>query len=173
MMRRPEDATVLVVEDEPDVQLFLRTVLEDAGFAVLTASDGETAWEMIVEQRPDFISLDLVLPKRSGHRLLRDLRKDKELSKIPVLILSAHVEDDLGGAEPRDVLNRFLREGPGRLLSKPVKPLDYVRCVADALGIEAGEPLESRLAVRDEMDALMRGASREALQAALEALRRG
>jgi len=171
-MAYAQDKTVLVVEDEADVLLFLQTVLEDAGFNVLTAGDGEVAWEMIRDRRPDFISLDLILPKKTGHRLLRDLRKDKELSRIPVLILTAHADDELGRSGPEGVLDGFLAEGPGRFLRKPVSPIDYVRCVEEALGLEENEAIEDRLAVRGEMERLMRTASPEALAAALSALKR-
>lgn len=172
-MIRAQDKKVLVVEDEPDVQLFLQTVLEDAGFQVLTAGDGETAWEMINDQRPDFISLDLILPKKTGHRLLRDLKKDPELSKIPVLIVTAHADDDLGRQDPEGVLNSILAEGPGRFLRKPVKPVDYVRCVEQALGVEESEEVGNKVAVKDEMEKLMREASPVALKAALDALKKG
>lgn len=170
-MARAHDKTVLVVEDEPDVQLFLQTVLEDAGFKVLTASDGEVAWTLINEQRPDFISLDLILPKKTGHRLLRDLRKDKELAEIPVLIVTAHADDDLGREGPEGVLDGILAEGPGRFLRKPISAIDYVRCIEQALGVEEDEEIEDRLAIKSQMEDLMRGASPDALRAALNALK--
>lgn len=65
-MTRAEDKTVLIVEDEPDVRLFLQTVVEDAGFNVMTAADGEEALKRAREKKPDFISLDLILPRKSG-----------------------------------------------------------------------------------------------------------
>jgi len=173
-MTKAKDKTVLVVEDEPDVQLFLQTVLEDAGFNVLTASDGEEAWTRIKDSKPDFISLDLVLPKKSGHRLLRDLKKDAVLSKIPVLIVTAHADDDLVSRDgPEGVLDSIMAAGPGKFLRKPVKPLDYVRCVQEALGIEDSEDVSSKLAVKGEMEQLMRNASPSALKAALSALKKG
>lgn len=170
-MARAQDKRVLVVEDEPDVRMFLQTVLEDAGFQVLTAADGEIAWRMIQEYRPDFISLDLILPKKSGHRLLKDLRQDPELKKIPVLIVTAHADDELGRDDPENVLNSFVAEGPGRLLTKPVKPIDFVRCVQDALGVEEGEGVEARLTLKDQLRSMMAGADPEALQAAMKSLR--
>jgi len=170
-MARAQDKRVLVVEDEPDVRMFLQTVLEDAGFQVLTAADGEIAWRMIQEYRPDFISLDLILPKKSGHRLLKDLRQDPELKRIPVLIVTAHADDELGRDDPENVLNSFVAEGPGRLLTKPVKPIDFVRCVQDALGVEEGEGVEARLTLKDQLRSMMASADPEALQAAMKSLR--
>jgi CheY-like chemotaxis protein len=170
-MAKAEEKTVLVVEDEPDVRVFLQTVLEDAGFNVITAADGDAAWSMINEARPDFISLDLILPKRSGHRLLKDLRQDKELKKIPVLIVTAHANDELGRNDPEDILNHVIAEGPGRLLQKPVKPIDFVRCVQQALQVDEGEDVEAKLMLKDKMRKMMAGADSDALRSAMEALR--
>lgn len=170
-MARAQDKRILVVEDEPDVRLFLQTVLEDAGFTVLTAADGEIGWRLIQEQRPDFISLDLILPKKSGHRLLKDLRQDNELRRIPVLIVTAHADDELGRDDPENVLNSFISEGPGRLLTKPVKPIDFVRCVQNALGVEEGEGVEERLTLKDQLRSMMAGADSDALEAAMQSLR--
>lgn len=171
-MTRAQEKTVLVVEDEPDVRLFLQTVLEDAGFNVLTAEDGQQAWDTIVEKKPDFVSLDLVLPKKTGHKLLRELRKDKDLSKIPVLVVTAHADDDLGRG-PESILDSIMAEGPGKFLRKPVKPIDYVRCVQQALGIDEDADVEGKLAVKGEMENLMKEASPTALKAALAALKSG
>ena len=82
------EKTVLVVDDEPDVRQYLSAILEDAGFDVLNAEDGETALEIIRDRRPDFISLDLMMPRKSGHKLLYELKRDKSLRKIPVLIVT-------------------------------------------------------------------------------------
>jgi CheY-like chemotaxis protein len=171
-MTKAEEKTILVVEDEPDVRVFLQTVLEDAGFRVLTAADGDAAWTLIQEVRPDFISLDLILPKRSGHRLLKDLRQDSELKRIPVLIVTAHAEDDLGRSDPEDILNRVIAEGPGRLLQKPVKPIDFVRCVQTALGVDEGEDVEAKLLLKDQMRKMMAGADSDSLRSAMEALKK-
>ena len=170
-MAKASEKTVLVVEDEPDVRFFLQTVLEDAGFNVITAADGDVAWTMINEQRPDFISLDLILPKRSGHRLLKDLRQDAALKKIPVLIVTAHAEDDLGRNDPESILDRVIAEGPGKLLQKPVRPIDFIRCVQEALGVQEEENVEARLMLKDQMRRMMESAGPDALRAAMEAMK--
>ena len=87
-MARAEEKTVLVVDDEPDVLGFLQSALDDAGFHVLTASDGNEAIECLKNHRVDFISLDLVMPNKSGARCLYEIRKNKEWSRIPVVIVT-------------------------------------------------------------------------------------
>jgi len=171
------EKTVLIVEDEPDVRLFLQVALEDAGFNVLTAEDGEIAWKLIKENKPDVISLDLILPKISGRKLLRALQDDEKLSRIPVLIVTAHADDGLGTDEEPSILEsirrpRSLKQGPGMFLRKPVTALDYVHSVEQAAGIESDDETDERLAVRADMEELIREASPEALKAALEVLRK-
>ncbi len=124
--------TVLVVDDEEDVRKFLKAALAEAGFNVVTASDGFEALEKIKEQPPDLISLDLVMPKRSGVKLYRDLAKDKEWSKIPIIIVTGHARDDLGKAD----LKELTMSGPGVYLEKPVKPLNYVAAIRNILCVD-------------------------------------
>jgi two-component system alkaline phosphatase synthesis response regulator PhoP len=172
-METASDKTVLVVDDEPDVREYLRTVLEDAEFKVLTAGDGEEALEVIKRERPDFISLDLIMPRKSGHKLLYELKKDKELSRIPVLIVTAHARDEMGKESLEDILNSSVMSGPGTYLEKPVNPLSYVRSIQRALGIEESETTEDKLSLRDELQQELQGADAAALRQALEALKKG
>jgi len=74
---------VLVIDDEPDLRLFIKTVLEDAGFEVAVAGNGKEALERMTEKKPDVISLDLVMPKMSGLKFYRYIQKNKDRSGIP------------------------------------------------------------------------------------------
>lgn len=164
------DKTVLVVDDEPNVRYYLVSLLEDAGFRVMSAGDGVEALEMIRERRPDFISLDLVMPRKSGHKLLYELRKDKELSRIPVMIVTAHARDELGRNELSDILENRMISGPGTYLEKPVKPLDYVRSVQRALGIAESTDLAETVEIKNQLLERIRRADPAALQRALNAM---
>lgn len=165
------DRTVLVVDDEPDVRSYLAQILFDAGFRVKTAADGEEAMAKIREDPPDFISLDLVMPRRSGRKLLYDLRKDRKLSRIPVLIVTAHARDELGRGDLSDIVDNRVISGPGVYLEKPVEPDDYVRCVQRALGLEETPANEERAGLREEVRRELSGAEPHALRRALAALR--
>ena len=171
-MARAQDKTVLVVDDEPNVRDYLAQILRDAGFQVQTAGDGEEALEIIRTAPPDFISLDLVMPRKSGHKLLYELRKDRKLSGIPVLIVTAHARDELGEGDLTDIVDNHVISGPGVYLEKPVKPLDYVRCVQRALGIEETSEDEDRIDLQQELQRHLPEAEPHALRRALEALKR-
>jgi CheY-like chemotaxis protein len=171
-MARAEDKTVLVVDDEPDVRNYLSMILEDAGFNVVTAGDGVEALEMIHERKPDFISLDLVMPRKSGQKLLYELRKDKELARIPVLIVTAHAQTEMGKHDFDDIVENRVISGPGVYLEKPVKPRDYVRCVQRALGVEESEAVDEKIEIKEELERELNKANTDSLRQALDVLRK-
>jgi CheY-like chemotaxis protein len=138
--------TVLVVDDEADVRKFLRAALVEAGFNVTLAVDGVEALEKIKEQPPDLISLDLVMPKKSGVKLYRELVKNKAWAKIPIIIVTGHARDELGKAD----LKELTMSGPGVYLEKPVRPDNYVAAVKQILGMDTTVE-EKELADKVEM----------------------
>lgn len=79
-------ATILVVDDEPQIRRFLRLGLQGHGFGVLEAATADAALRLAVAHRPDMVVLDLGLPDREGFEVLGALR---EWSRVPVLVLSA------------------------------------------------------------------------------------
>lgn len=170
-MASARDKTVLVVDDEPNVRKYLQTILEDAEFNVLTAADGEEALAIIREQRPDFISLDLIMPRKSGHKVLFELKRDPDLSKIPVLLVTAHAQTELGQGDLQDLLDQRVMSGPGTYLEKPVDPLSYVRCIQRALGLDETPGVGERIGLKQELEDRMQKASPEALRQALELLK--
>jgi CheY-like chemotaxis protein len=171
-MARPEDKTILVVDDEPNVRDYLKMILVDAGFGVVTAGDGDEALKRIRESRPDFISLDLIMPRKSGHKLLFELKRDRDLSRIPVLIVTAHAHDELGQKDLEEILDSAVMSGPGTYLEKPVNPDSYVRAIARAVGVEPAQEKTPRTDLKEQLAHSIEGASPDALRDALAALRR-
>lgn len=109
---------VLVVDDDQQIVRLVRSYLEQAGMTVLVAYDGETAMHAIKKERPDLVVLDLMLPGHSGWEITRWLRADSHLSDIPVLMLTAKVEDE-------DKITG-LELGADDYLTKPFNPLEVV-----------------------------------------------
>lgn len=82
------DQKILLVEDDADVRLFVFTALERHGFTTLTAVNGAEGMQIVREERPELIILDILLPKQSGVKMYRELKKDAALMHIPVVVLS-------------------------------------------------------------------------------------
>jgi CheY-like chemotaxis protein len=104
--------TVLVVEDYEDTRFMMRCMLEMGGFRVIEASDGQEAIELARSTRPDFILMDLSLPKVDGLTATREIRKTEALERVPVLALTAHVQEEYR--------EQALAAGCNEFLSKPV-----------------------------------------------------
>jgi len=79
---------ILAIDDEPDERLYLATLLEDNGYATDTAEDGNEGMEKAKAAPPDLITLDISMPEKSGVRFYREIRKDPELAKIPIVIVT-------------------------------------------------------------------------------------
>jgi DNA-binding response OmpR family regulator len=82
--------TILVVDDEPNIVELLRLYLEQEGFGVLAAGDGDIALAMVDRQPPDLVILDLMLPRLDGFEVTRRIRRT---SDVPILMLTARNED--------------------------------------------------------------------------------
>lgn len=84
----PKNQTVLIVEDELPFRQIYRDILRLDGYNVLEAEDGEEGLQIIGQQKPDLILLDLVMPKVSGFDVLTKVKGDPELKNIPVVVYS-------------------------------------------------------------------------------------
>ena len=164
--------TILVVDDEPDVRMFFETALKDAGFTVVTAGDGEEAVEAIKKNKPDLISLDLVMPKKSGVKLYHELRRSSEWKGIPVMVVTAHARDEMGGADLDTILKDTSMSGPGVYLEKPVTARNYVKNIKKILGIEAPEDEGDPLVLKEQLAEKLRETDPEMLRKLLDMLNR-
>ncbi len=84
---------ILVVDDEADLVEGLEIRLRKEGFEVITAGDGENGLKIAREQKPDLLILDLMLPRLDGYKVCRLLKFDRRFKDIPVLMLTARVEE--------------------------------------------------------------------------------
>jgi len=86
--------TVLLIEDDSLLVKMYKTKFEAEGFRILTAGDGEAGLKMALEQKPDFIILDVMMPKISGLDVLAKLQQDPKGQAIPVIVLSNLAEQE-------------------------------------------------------------------------------
>ncbi len=135
-MTLASEKRILVVDDEPDVRDFLSTCLEDAGFQVETAIDGFDALEKIEKNQPDLITLDLVMPRISGIKLMRKLHKNNAWKKIPVIIVTAHAKDELGQKDLEQLYADEVKPAPEYIIEKPITPSKLVAGIGKILKVE-------------------------------------
>lgn len=109
---------VLIVDDEAPIREMVRMALEMNGYACLEAGDAVTAHSAIVDQHPDLVLLDWMMPTTSGVELLRRLKRDQATAKVPVIMLTARSEED----------NKIhgLEAGADDYITKPFSPRELV-----------------------------------------------
>ena len=118
-------ATVLVADDDEDILELVAFRLERAGYEVITARDGTEALAAARERHPDLAVLDVMMPGMTGYDVTRELRGDDATRGIPVILLTARVQE-------ADV-NRGFEAGADDYLRKPFSPADLRRRLGDLL----------------------------------------
>ncbi|NOK61660.1 MAG: response regulator transcription factor [Chloroflexi bacterium AL-W] len=124
--------TILVVDDEPGIVTLARDYLERAGFRVLSAGDGVAGLRMARTEHPNLVVLDLMLPGMDGLDIVRALREDPATRTLPVIMLTARVEE-------ADMLIG-LELGADDYVTKPFSPRALVARVRAVLRRSEGEP---------------------------------
>jgi len=94
LQRDSRDLKVLLVEDFEDTRLFMRLELEEQGFIVFEAENGEVAVETAAREKPDVILMDLTLPLMDGFTATKLIRQNDDLKTVPIIACTAHQEDD-------------------------------------------------------------------------------
>jgi CheY-like chemotaxis protein len=119
-------SVVLVADDDEDVLLLVRAVLEREGHEVIATRDGAEAVAAAEQRRPDIAVLDVAMPELDGLEVLRRLRADATTTDVPVVLLSARVQED-------DV-KRGYADGANAYVQKPFSPRELTERVSELLG---------------------------------------
>lgn len=130
-------ATILLVEDEPEIQEMISRVLAREGFDVQLAGDSHEAHQRLAEQVPDLMLVDWMLPGMSGLELVRRCRRDELTAEVPVIMLTARVEEN----------NRVqgLDAGADDYITKPFSPRELAARIRAVLRRSAGQDAEGTL----------------------------
>src|SRR6266567_6387625 len=130
---------ILIIEDETDVADLLSLNLRKAGFRVSTAGDGASGLQKARDDRPDFIILDLMLPKMSGLEVCRILKSDTATAQMPILMLTAKAEE----------IDRIvgLEFGADDYVTKPFSPREVILRIRAIMRRGDAKQEEERLAV--------------------------
>jgi CheY-like chemotaxis protein len=119
-------AKILIAEDERDIRDLIAFTLQFAGYQVVTANNGEEAYQQTVKELPDLVLTDVRMPKMTGYEACKLIKNDPATQHIPVVFLSAKGQE----AEVQTGLN----SGGDEYLLKPFAPDELTRKVAEILG---------------------------------------
>lgn len=84
------NSKILIVDDDPDIVLAIATILEDAGYVVISTESGDLVPRLIETERPDLIILDMLLSGHDGRKIATSLKGQEATRHLPILMLSAH-----------------------------------------------------------------------------------
>ncbi len=145
---------VLVVDDDENTVRFLSVALRENGYEPISAFDGEEGFQRVEDSNPDLLLLDVMMPKRTGFVLFKQLRRNEKYKNIPVIMLTAvadvleedesHAGDDTF-ERPFDSLRESLKraivqmrdEGlvrPEKFIDKPIDPEALIEAVKELIG---------------------------------------
>lgn len=129
----PKQSKVLLIDDDPDLHTLVKKILDPKSYEVVSAYDGYEGLSKVVEERPDLIILDVIMPGKHGFEACHELKTDEKyhfFSNIPVLMLTVYPED-------REKMHLSMREGmmmeAEDYLQKPVDPQELVNRVEELL----------------------------------------
>ncbi|MCF5171669.1 EAL domain-containing response regulator [Pseudomonas canadensis] len=154
-----QPATLLIVDDEPQVRKLLETLLQHEGYQTVCASSGEEALQVVAQQAPDLILLDIMMPGMDGYEVASQLKSDDATAGIPIIMLSALSD---AGARVSG-----LESGAEEFLSKPIERIELSLRVRNLLRLTAhGERADNiRQALQPDVDRRdLENALRQAVQ---------
>ena len=119
---------ILIIDDEKDMRVYLEALFRKAGYDTETAENGEEGQWLAEARQPDLITLDILMPKKSGIKAYRGLRTSEKTSSIPIVVLTGltRLDDFFGdlGDLPQ----------PDELIEKPIERDDFLAKVQNLIG---------------------------------------
>ncbi len=137
---------ILIVDDEPDIIAFLSALLDENGYTNVSAKDGTEGLELLRAEKPDLVLLDLMMPKKSGITMFQELRKDPDLSSVPVVVVTGISE--VTGVDFRNFMfkqpmrdeKKFVETTgltkytvPDGYIEKPIDPDELIKTIKEIL----------------------------------------
>lgn len=116
---------ILLVEDEPDIIELARIRLENSGYDVTVAVDGDEAIKVIKKIKPDLVLLDLLLPKNRGEEVCRQIKADERLKDVPIIIFTASA---------CNIRDKTLEMGAADYIMKPFEPAELMQKIKSFIG---------------------------------------
>lgn len=121
--------TILVIDDEPDIVTFLTMLLEDNGYRVISAQNGQQGLDAAKAEKPDLITLDITMPEKSGVKFYREMKSDPGLSDVPIIIVTG-----VSGDFEQFISGRKQVPPPEGYISKPIEEETILKTIVDLIG---------------------------------------
>jgi len=127
---------ILIVDDDPDILEGILTILESQPYRLATARDGKKCIEMIEEDIPDLLILDLLMPRMDGWGVIREMRSEPRFASVPIMVLTTVIED---ASRRRYELETGIAMDVQDYIQKPTKPADLIKRIERQLQKETAK----------------------------------
>ena len=120
---------IVIIDDEKDMRTYLRTLFRKAGYETEEAENGEEGFSKVKELKPDLVTLDLLMPKKTGVKCFHSLAREESTKDIPIIVLTGLPEhrelfkEDFGGTIK-----------PAAIVEKPIDPDGFLKKVQEIIG---------------------------------------
>jgi DNA-binding response OmpR family regulator len=121
---------ILIVDDDPDILEGITTILETQPYRLASARDGKQCMEIVNEEVPDLLILDLLMPRMDGWGVIREMRSEPRFNTVPIMILTTVIED---ASRRRYELETNMAMDVQDYVQKPVRPEELLRRVDNLL----------------------------------------
>lgn len=119
---------ILVVDDEQDSLEFTKGILQEEGHRVITASDGDEGLQKTLDEKPNLVILDIVMPKRNGLSVFYEMQRNPSSWDIPVVMLTG-VGEKIGIEFSAEDIKKFMGMQPKAYIEKPIEPEELKKIV--------------------------------------------
>ena len=119
-------AKILVVEDEPEIRILVKTILEKAGYSVVEAEDGEAALRLVNEEEPDLVLLDVMIRGIEGWEVCRRIRENEATRRLPIIMVTVRTTDE--------DIQRSVECGANAHINKPFDQRELLDTIKKLLG---------------------------------------
>jgi CheY-like chemotaxis protein len=125
---------ILIIDDEPDILIFLGTLLRKNGYDVCEACDGVEGMKKVIDERPDLVCLDLLMPEKTGIKMYREMRKDEQLKNVPVIMVTGFSTPAIGYGEFKKFIHERSIPAPDGYIEKPINKEEFLKAVREVVG---------------------------------------
>jgi CheY-like chemotaxis protein len=124
---------ILIIDDEPDVLTFLGTLLRKNGYDVVEAADGVEGMKKVIDEEPDLVCLDLLMPEKTGIKMYREMRKDDRLKTVPVVMVTGFMAPKVGHVDFKKFIHERSIPAPEGYIEKPIDKEEFLKAVKEAI----------------------------------------
>jgi len=125
---------ILIIDDEPDVLTFIGTLLRKNGYQVCEACDGVEGLKKVIDEHPDLVCLDLLMPEKTGIKMYHEMRKDEKLKLVPVIMVTGFMTPKVGQMDFKKFIHERSIPAPQGYIEKPIDKDKFLAAIKEAVG---------------------------------------